>query len=702
MSFNKQTITLSGEGGSFILEDPDALSDYFSVERLDPAVFQNKANSFSLPSGRDTGNGWVLIRNNSLKLLVSGMTTRFSLTLIFENDGDTVTIQKLDIASAQTLVGTEKYADDGVALVHLVDARSVAHFSAIDKAYNVRSYRVLVTGGGNQPDYYEPTLNAGVPWTWTQMIDDLWSNLPGVMLGYTNSATFPDQPPENYVFRGLNAWDALCKVLDDLDHTVYRNLNGAWTIAPKGAEQVDYYAATDRWKESLDQPSWLFPSVNKLLCVPSKVKFYFPTVWHAFQNETNDSTAQIVCGKDAWLMRPVYAVTYTTSTDYPQALAVGGSVAIHDSRAAYYDETGAILNEAELTARANKLGKIYISSKRYAAGDGATFNAHLHPIYIGFHSDFTVGPLVSAVSWSSLAGSGPKTEILLSPLEYRVQDDPLGLGRFHVEEVLSQESVSPPDIARNREPATRILLVETYDAIESGNYGLASVQYGMHGGVGLILWSDSGKKIELHNPWENDIPKNKKVLAFWHDQTRRWICSQRLEGILFKGTLNYPMCPDDKATTSSIINLQTCETIDVTELPNPLKLAGEQGDMFIAFKDCEDDEYKVLQVQHKYEEYIRGDITSTGGCSDDGYGTLVPNFDCKVRYSKRKIAVMWCQDPMVDLTLINTTQYNFLVDWRIEGYNVIGTFLPAYVMCACDPYDEVLAVGTECQTSSSG
>lgn len=700
MSFNKQLITISGESGTYLIEDAESVYDYFMVERMDASIFENKANAFSLPSGKDPGNGWVLMQSKDLQTLVSGMTTRFSISLTFKDDVDTVTIRKLDIASAQALIGTEKYADNGISLVHLVDARSAAHFSAIDKAYNVRSYRVLVTGGGNEPDYYEPTLNAGAPWTWQELIADLWQALPGVMTGYTLNATFPDQPPENYTFRGLNAWDALNKVLDDLDHTIFRNLDGAWTIAPKGDAQPDYFTATNAWKDMLDRPAWIFPVVDKLLCVPAKVKFYFPTVWHAFQNEANDSTAQIVCGKDAWLMKPVYEVEYSTTNDYPVALAVSGSVAIHDSRAAYYDEVGDILNAAELTARANKLGKIYISSKRYASS--ANFHPHLHPIYNGFHSDFTVGPLVSAVAWSSLAGAGPKTEILLSPLEYRVQDDPLGLGRFHVDEVLAYESVSPPDIARNREPSTRTLLVETYEDIHSESHGLASVQFGIHGGTGFILWSDSGKKIELHNPWENDIPKEKKVLAFWHDQTRRWICSQRLEGVLFKGTLNYPMCPTDKAVISSLIDLQNCKTIDVTEVDNPLKLAGEQGDMFVAYKDCEDDKYKVLQVQHKYEEYVRADFTSSGGCVDDGYGVLVPTYDCKIRYSKRKIAVMWCQDPVTDLTLVNTTQYNFLVDWRIEGYNIIGTFLPAYVMCACDPYDEVLATGTECQTSSSG
>ena len=689
-TFSGQQIYLSLGGRRLQVFDVDEIAALYSREgRSLDALSQ--ANSFILPSGAVHGRGWVVLRKSDVEAAIAYGGSTFQISLGFSDQFGTFQIQKLGIASATALTGTTTKTDEALYLVHLVDARAVAHYSAIDKAYNVRSYRILQAG--NAPDYYEPTLNGGAVWSWQEIIDDLWTILPTVMGSVSFDASWPASTAENYIFRGINAWDAIHKILTDTCHTIYRNLAGNWTIRPKGWPQADLDAAAARNRLYLDLPSWGY-SANAAPCIPEKLSVFFTTTFNSFKDVAPDVQSVIVSGKDAWLMQPLYRKDITITGIDPDVVPVpGSSASIHHSLAAYYDELGNIVNQAEVDQRALDLAEIYLESKRFTDG------SNIHPIYHGFHSDFLPGSQISAVCWMS-CGNGPKTEVLLSPLFFRKEDVPMGLGRHLVDDVLSQESVGPPDVARNREPMARTILVKAYDDILPEDYGTAIVLYGIHGGSGAIFWDESSKLIELHNPWPIKLRAGDKFLAFWHDQARRWIASRPQDGLLYKGVLTADMCPAASGYVDNLVDVQSCDVEFVSQVGNPLQLAAMAGDNIIAYRDCETDGFNVLQVQHHEEEYVRADFYQTNGCVDDGYGTLVPTYDCKVKYSKRKISVQWCQLPQENLTLFNTEVVNVMTNWTVSGYVIYGEFRPVYVMCPCDPYPELLAVGEDCSTGS--
>ena len=366
---------------------------------------------------------------------------------------------------------------------------------------------------------------------------------------------------------------------------------------------------------------------------------------------------------------------------------------------------GNLLNAGELGTRATTIAESYLAALQYRD------DCALHSVYLGYHNSILPGTEVEAVWWFEL-GNGSRTEVLLSPLKYLPEDNPTKLGSTNVADALAWESVSSPDVARAFEPTDRWTMVEPLDTIDKEDVGDARVLYGSHAGAGPITWTDSGKVIALHNPWPIPLQADKKVMAFWHLQTRRWIAANPRRGALYTGTLYADMCPDNNALPlgGTIKDADSCEDIEVDSVLNPYELAGKGLDKFVAFWDCNADSgngaYVVLQVQHHEEEYVRADFTNVAGCTEelDGEGNptgrTVPTYECKVKYSKRKISVMWCNDPQTDLTLINAEQYDFLIDVWQQDLNIYGRFLPAYVLCPCDTFDDVLLVGTDCGSGS--
>src|SRR5262249_11005897 len=111
--------------------------------------------------------------------------------------------QKITLVSAYCVA--PGFSGDGQQpyLCELVDRRHHLARIPIDKAYNVRSADGSVRLAG--------TLNAGIAWTWQQVVQDLATALG---IGTLTPPFTPDATPENLVFYGGWAWEALCDVLD--------------------------------------------------------------------------------------------------------------------------------------------------------------------------------------------------------------------------------------------------------------------------------------------------------------------------------------------------------------------------------------------------------------------------------------------------------------------------------------------------------
>lgn len=635
---------------------------------------------------------------------------RHSLTF-FDDYKRGVEITNLTLSRSQAITGlASRGIEETVYLAEFADARCIAHYSAVDRVYNVRTYQYLTLS--NTPDFFSHSLNSGSPWSWDEMVRDLWSYLPTDMgVAVTLNAAWPTAIPENFQFRGMNAWDAICSVLDYTGHTIYPDLGGNFTIAPKGKLQgISAVEANLRSRGFVRDPSWDFPSNRRQsLGIPEKVTVYFHTAYHAFQNVTGDANSRVVTGKDAWLSKPLEKREYDSPTFFTDLVPIAETnVAIHDNLCAYYDEMGALLNGTELTQRAKDVAEGYLMSKNYGA------LPTLHSVYLGYHPDILAGPEVEAVCWFE-RGNGSRTEILLSPLHYSPKDELMGLGQHYVNATLAWESEGPPDVARHHEPTDRMALAQVYGGdIDPEGTGEAYVLYGQHTTDSPISWSVSTKLIKIHNPWKVKIPEDTRVMIFWHLQTRRWICAFPKIGVnLYMGTMQADTCPTDKAIPQDykLRDVTNCKDISpVYEVSNTLQLAARNTDKFIAFWNCDlnngDGGYDLLQVQHHAEEYVRADFENVSGCEPelDEYGNPtgrnIPTFQCKVKYSKREINVQYCKDPSENLTLINAELRYLMSDWWVDGKYIKGKFEPVYVLCPCDNYDEILHIGADCAGGS--
>lgn len=175
----------------------------FDENGWDSSAWAGKANSYHCPAGEEIGTGWVLMFRNRLDEL----STSAALTLTFGQGGsdESIEIQGLYIRSAQRVSPGQSQSNDAVYLVELVDTRYQLNRKSINKRYNCRPLR------DTSDTYVTATKNAGTPWTWSEVIEDLW-DANDTLIG--SMGTLPDltdltSTPENLRYEGTSAWAAL-------------------------------------------------------------------------------------------------------------------------------------------------------------------------------------------------------------------------------------------------------------------------------------------------------------------------------------------------------------------------------------------------------------------------------------------------------------------------------------------------------------
>jgi hypothetical protein len=183
-----------------------------------PTDWLGKPNSFSCLAGENCGRGWLLMRLQELNQL--NKDTLNALTLL-DNSGGQVTVKNLVFVRARCVTPRAQNDTNGAYVVEIADARWLArnpfYANPIDEQYNVRAPAGVKPSATNA--YYDKSMNAGVPWTWQQMLDDVWSALNVPDLGLSPilpAAAVPAKNPENFKFIGVPAWRAYNEVLTRL------------------------------------------------------------------------------------------------------------------------------------------------------------------------------------------------------------------------------------------------------------------------------------------------------------------------------------------------------------------------------------------------------------------------------------------------------------------------------------------------------
>lgn len=175
-----------------------------------------KPNSFTNPLGGKPGQGWLLISRANLNAINLNASHNLVMSLdktevagAASGQSWSVTHKNLHIASEPVCI-TPGLRDDEKAcyLVEIADKRRLCRQTLMNWAYNQRR------SAPNSSDYFNESLNAGTAFTWSEMVEDVWDYIgPDLMGDYPGLPFTPDGTPENFLFFGWYAIDALDIVL---------------------------------------------------------------------------------------------------------------------------------------------------------------------------------------------------------------------------------------------------------------------------------------------------------------------------------------------------------------------------------------------------------------------------------------------------------------------------------------------------------
>ena len=144
---------------------------------IERSLFVNRCNSFVTESGFTPGRGYVLLRGNRVSFLQSSINNT-THRLTFSNGQSEIIYSKLLVVRCEAITGGKGNTNDAIYLVELADLRILGSLTSINKAYNVQT-----PSGG----LYNETTNALSAWTYEEMVDNIWGNMPGVF-GSLNKA----------------------------------------------------------------------------------------------------------------------------------------------------------------------------------------------------------------------------------------------------------------------------------------------------------------------------------------------------------------------------------------------------------------------------------------------------------------------------------------------------------------------------------
>lgn len=414
-------------GGQPIVSAATTIREFIE-QGLDYSNWYRKANSYRCAVGPEPGYAWVLMQQDELKKLDS----RQPQDLVLGIGAKSVTIKRLAFIQAQRLIPGASLDPDALYLVQLADVRWFLKRTYIEKNYNIRQ-----TCGTE--DWANATTKdlAGTPWTFLEIVEDLYSKFSTFGGFFTNAAYSADKvhgslptPPENLRFEGISAWDALAMLCQQCGFFLrYDPLLGDVRIMKVGTA-TDPYPATDgdltagyggaksalagvEARFGLTPTSLTRTTTDELVedsesilgspLVPASVSVVFPT------NDTACGDFSEIAGSHGWYYRKevtaatIRAANPSDAYKFLDNTATGTTVTIHSTKFAHFSTSGltAATNDSDLTTLANTLATDYYT----ALGFQATGR-----IVLGGIKQVIPGPTISEVIWRDW-GDGLHTEV---------------------------------------------------------------------------------------------------------------------------------------------------------------------------------------------------------------------------------------------------------------------------------------------------
>jgi len=364
----KIELTVAGASQGYALRNPHVL--YQEANRAGYATHHwwGKPNSYYCPRGREAGRAYVLLSRKQAVAL--SLTAPYDL--LFTYGDTTLRIPELYVLHA-TAIYTDSYApDDSVTyLVELADLRIKFPNTSINEWYNVRN---------PCDEFYDSSLliPPSTLWPWQDMLDDIWSNLPGDAGASPPLPSAPSGDPENFRFIGISAWHAYCDVLERIScDIVYDPITSVFTVVDLGAVQ----SGMTKLETDTDLISDRVPRKGQIEN-PAAIRVFFP---------------------DTDNIEQAPATSYDCTTGLPGA-PTGTILPV-------WNDMGAEAGPAACQARAIAVGTAIAA--KYNVQDGAR-----RKIFYGL-KDIIPGSQIEAVRWSDKGDSlGMTTEYWGSPVEW--------------------------------------------------------------------------------------------------------------------------------------------------------------------------------------------------------------------------------------------------------------------------------------------
>lgn len=234
-------------GGKPVLR-PDWMAE--AADRNDtPDPFWMRANSYTNSLGRSPGTAWLLLLESDLDEL--GINAAHDLVFT-DHERRSVTIKNLTIVRAMNVTRAPANAVGRVFFLECKDSRyNLARYPA-NAHYNARDWEPDEDTGDNywkgklgSTASQDDTLNDGSPWTWNEVLQDLWDNhMPSFV---------PDESTPSIVGSIGDATDDVPAMLR------YSGEQSTWKIINEIVEQFKHFSSYNPATEAFQ---WLQVDVS--------------------------------------------------------------------------------------------------------------------------------------------------------------------------------------------------------------------------------------------------------------------------------------------------------------------------------------------------------------------------------------------------------------------------------------------------------
>lgn len=295
--------------------------------RKDTSRFFGLGNSIWIPRGIEPTRAYFLLTLGTLENLDANTTHTAVVTDSSTNS--TVVINGLYLVRATALFPGPDPAGD-ISTVYLAEFTDCRGFGIMLSEPLTKQFNVRHPEGGFLPDTAKNSSPAkadeAVPYSWEETFKLIWGFLPGAFVpgtppvynGWPAAPTWPTfqetsladpsaatNVPENYIFEGVPAWQAIGRLLNDLDLTICPPdvATQTWKISRLAVDPASIAALDLAVKDSADYLIDNYATAyGAATILPAFVRVMFPSQNYQYQSDDRVQEAM-----DFWRGSPLYS-----------------------------------------------------------------------------------------------------------------------------------------------------------------------------------------------------------------------------------------------------------------------------------------------------------------------------------------------------------------------------------------------------------